>query len=100
MPEQIANAPDFLYKEYVDRELGRPIKIDGEEYKTLRDARNAIRNRIRREKETFPPIEEEAWNEFTYQLSIALQRVGMLVLAGAIPIKLVLPFVSDLILED
>jgi hypothetical protein len=48
LSEQIANAPDFLYKEYINRELAKPITIDGQEYKTLRETRNAITERIKK----------------------------------------------------
>lgn len=99
--EHIANAPEFLYKEYINRELAKPITIDGQEYNTLREARNAITKRIgKKERQGLTSIKDEAWNEFTYQLSIALQNVGLMILAGAVPIKLVLPNVAGLIVED
>jgi hypothetical protein len=103
LSEQISNAPDFLYKEYINRELAKPIVIEGKEFRTLREARNAITKRIEGNKdlgERFLTKDEEVWKEFTYQVSIALQNVGMLILAGAIPINLVLPNVAGLIAED
>ena len=101
LSEQIANAPEFLYKEYINRELEKPIIMNGEHYKKLREARNAFTDRLKKQDGLKRGMTEgEAWTDFTYQLSIALQNLGLMILAGAIPIKLVLPNVAGLIVED
>jgi len=100
LSEQISNAPDFIYKEYINRDLERPITIDGRKCTTLREARNAFTDRLKNSGQKEQLADNDAWKDFAYQLSIALENLGLLVLAGAVPIKLVFPNVAGLIVED
>lgn len=100
LSEQISNAPDFIYKEYINRSLERPIMICGRNCATLREARNAFTDRLSKDEQKECFTETGEWSDFVYQLSIALENLGLLILAGAVPIKLVFPNVAGLIVED
>ncbi|MCK4953257.1 hypothetical protein KAS14_05695 [Candidatus Bathyarchaeota archaeon] len=100
-PEQIANIPEFLRREYAYR------KFDENKFKTLEQARNEIRNITKIKRMNVKEIQkeilenEDSWyNKFAYQASIGLQHIGLMILVGAIPIKLVLPDIGKLIIED
>ncbi len=102
LPEQVSNVPELLNREYGYREFTESIEFKGPMPKTMMDARKIIRR-----KEEANSIEQTSFckegtleNEFAYQISIALQNVGMMVLSGAIPIKLVLPNIGKMIVED
>ena len=103
LSEQVANVPELLYREYIYRKLPSPIIIDGKELSTLKEARNAVRQQIKRGKtpeEIFYGKNSGLQNEFSYQVSVGLQHIGLLILMGAIPIKLVLLDIGLLIVED
>jgi hypothetical protein len=102
LPEQVSNVPELLNKEYGYREFSESIEFKDPMPKTMMDARTIIRR-----KEEANMLEQTSFckegtleNEFAYQISIALQNVGMMVLSGAIPIKLVLPNIGKMIVED
>lgn len=111
LAEKTRNLPDFLGRDYLDRPLSSPLKIGDEEVSNLKDARVFVREELRRkEGETDEAARERflnstsakgSWhNQYAHELSLELQRLGAMVLAGAIPVNLVLAFHGYSIIED
>jgi hypothetical protein len=107
---QIANLPDFFRREYTDKHFNDPrTTADGTKLKTLRDARYFVQEKLEsvetREEARSQFIKNTKkrglWeNKFANELSIALEQVGAMVLAGAIPLRLVLALNGYQIIED
>ncbi len=103
--EQIANIPAFLREQYVDRKIDSTP--DGKKIKNLQDARNELSDEVANG-ETLQGIESKIlddkkrdwYNIYAYQASIGLQNIGLMILVGAIPLKLVLPEFSYIIVKD
>ena len=104
--EQIANIPNFLNKRYLDREI-KGTKED--EPKTLKEARDHLRKedegveafKIIQEKIGEKEEKRRTWhNKYAYEASLALQNIGLMLIVGAIPIKLVLSEFACIIIED
>lgn len=110
LSEQISNVPDLYVKEYLDRQFSTPLFVDTQELHTLKEARALAKEEIKpRDNETPEQARERflnatlgsGWeNKFAYELSLALERVGAMVLAGAIPLELVLAINGDQIVDD
>lgn len=101
LAEKIANIPEFLVKEYWDRTLP-PNRGN---YKTLRDGRHAVEHRFTRKEhkqDYLKSVLEEGScdNIIVYEISLALERVGMMVFIGAIPMDIVLASNAPLIVQD
>jgi hypothetical protein len=96
-PEQVANVPELLNREYVYRE----IRIDDKNF-SLEDIRRRMRTKPAEaiEKEILDTESLPESNRFAYEASVGLQRIGIMILLGAIPIKLVVPTIGKLIVED
>lgn len=103
LPEQIANVPDFLYKEYKNSKFTSVIPGEaGEDMVSLRKARNILRN-VKKDNlkdRTYKSKFEQLKYNFSYEVSLALQNIGLLVLFGALPVELVLPDIAGVIIED
>jgi hypothetical protein len=111
LPEQIANIPDFLSKEYLERRFPPRVTKQFEWLHTLKDARFAASKRLQQEENYKDAINRfqaltlnlngNFWeNNFAYELSLALDQVGVMVLAGAIPLNIVLAMNAPQIVED
>jgi hypothetical protein len=111
LPEQIANIPEFLRKEYLERRFPPRVTKKFEWLHTLKDARlraeNELKPRDNEKKEDTrkrfrdSTLEEGGWQiDFAYELSLALEQVGVMVLAGAIPLGIVLAMNAPQIIED
>lgn len=95
--EQIANVPEFIFKEYKNRELPSPLKANGKEFKTLFDVRDILRGTLKvNSNSDLAEYKKIIYNE----ISRALQNIGLVTLVGAIPIRLVLPDIAAVIAED
>jgi hypothetical protein len=102
VPQQIANLPQLLRSEYLNREYkdasGRSV--------LLRETRHEFRRaRLMRSSESADPITEAAnedstWNRYAYEAVDALERVGAYVLAGALPLGFVMRLSAGTIVED
>lgn len=104
LSEQVANVPEFLNKRYSDRKFQVPknARACARGLLILKDARKYIKD-LEKEKK----LVEADWlkegtveNAFAYQVSLALQNVGIMILSGALPIKIVLPSVAAIVVED
>ncbi len=110
LSEQIGNIPDLYVKEYLDRRFSVPLRVGTQELHTLKEARALAKEEIKpRDNETPGQARERflnatlgsCWeNKFAYELSLALERVGAMVLAGAIPLELVLAINGDQVIDD
>ena len=111
VPEKIANLPEYLSKQYVDRVFEIRHKNGRRRTITLRDARLLAKRDISprrgesiaaaRHRFVAATLEVGSWqNRFAYEVSIGLEWVGAMVLSGAIPLVLVLSLDSLLIIED
>ena len=111
-PDQIANLPDFFRNEYTERAFVPPVEVSStHKLHTLKDARLLLHqgllsqetNRIDQVLGEFHrnTLEIGTWqNRFAYELSLGLQSVGAMVLAGAIPLGWVLAVNGTQIIED
>ena len=98
-PEQIANVPDFLCNDYKHRKFSFQRKEE-----SIGEVRNRLKQ-LRKELKKNPDgmlnhRDAELEIEFSFEVSRALQNVGLLTLFGAIPIELVLPDNAIVIVED
>ena len=101
-PEKIANIPEFLTKEYINLEFRNPSKEKDENLKSLKDVRNHIKNLQKQKKFVKNNLLNEGTieNAFAYQVSTALERVGVMILSGAIPINIVMViFGADIVYD-
>jgi hypothetical protein len=92
--EQISNLPNFIGKNYWNREIVPPIMVKDVELQNLKDARALVAKEI---KSTENGYAEDALNSFlaatvqlgtwqnkvAYQISLGLEQVGLNVLSGA-----------------
>ncbi|MBN1763501.1 MAG: hypothetical protein JW878_10595 [Methanomicrobia archaeon] len=114
LPEQIANIPDFLSKEYLERRFPTRVTQEFEWLHTLKDARFATEKKyeLLQQEENYKDaisrfqavtlnLNADFWErDFAYELSLALEQVGVMVLAGAIPLNIVLAMIAPQIIED
>lgn len=111
MPTQLSAIPDFIASQYLDRRLPAPLKLGNTNLETLREAREHARRHVSpkpgkasnaaRDKFLLATLSDEAWqNDFAYELSLGLEQVGAWIMAGAIPLRVVLALHSSQILED
>lgn len=108
LPEQISNLPEFLIKEYIDREFKTPIKIGSTEYLSLREVRGYLQRQLINDEsgEYLKKFKENTmidgtWeNSIASEFSVALQNVGLMVLAGVIPPALLLTNMAYRIIDD
>lgn len=110
LSEQIGNVPDLYVKEYLYRQFSTPLRVGTQELHTLKDARALAKEEITpRDNETPEQAKERFlnatldsnWeNKFVYELSLALEQVGAMILVGAIPLELVLAINGDQIVDD
>ncbi|WP_048148329.1 hypothetical protein [Methanolacinia paynteri] len=109
-PEKIANIQYFFSDEYLNRKFPVPLKIDDTVVSNLKEARSFAKKKI---VPNGTEINEEAlnqfisatlrseWeNKFAYELSLSIQRVGVMVLAGAISLEFVLAVNGRQIVND
>ena len=104
--EQIADFPIFLHKQYVEREIKGASKGEPQ---TLKEARASLREEDKGA-EAFKVIQEKiaekaekkrTWHsKYADEASLALQNIGLMILVGAIPIKLVLSEFACILIED
>lgn len=101
-PEQISNVPELLDREYRHLEFSSPIKAGPESVKTLRRARNIIRELKKGKKhpEIGPEEREDLFDQYAYRASIALNNIGFQAMVGSIPLRVVLPNLAGIIVED
>jgi len=110
-PEKLANIPDYLNKQYVDRDYETSFKGEKKHSVTLREARLfVVKDLIPKSNETTLDARKRfvaktfkigTWqNQFAYEVSLGLEWVGAMILAGAIPLSLVLSQDSLLIIKD
>ena len=109
--EQISNLPNFIGKNYWNREIVPPIMVKDVELQNLKDARALVAKEI---KSTENGYAEDALNSFlaatvqlgtwqnkvAYQISLGLEQVGLNVLSGAIPMNIVFSVSGYQIVED
>lgn len=113
LAQKLAATPGLLTAEYLERPLLKPKST-----KTIRswpanfkDARRLARkyyplgesaaDKVAREAFENKSTQEGNWeNSFAADVSIALERIGILALSGAIPVRLVLDLVGHNVLED
>lgn len=92
--DQLAGVPELLHRTYLNREFSH----DGSAL-TFQEAREIVRMGDPAYHETvlvFGTLE----NRLAYEMSVAIERVGIMVLAGAIPLPLVLALCAGKIVED
>ena len=114
--EQIANVPEWLRNQYWERKIEPPIDYKDEdktrhELRTLRDVRRVLSSELSAasdeaaakllEQFLSSTRDKNDWqNRVAWELSNALEDVGVMVLAGAIPLRLVLAADGPQILRD
>jgi hypothetical protein len=106
LAEQIRTVPVGLIEEYLDRELPPGIRgSNGQVLRTLKQARELARPALNDgpERRAFleRSVEEGTWeNAVAHEVSVALNRVGILVLAGGLPPRVVLALNGRQFVED
>ena len=111
LSEQITNVPLLLSQDYVDRKFIPPIYTDDKEINSIRDARLLAQKAIRpsdskTEKDARlqfleNTMEDGTWeNKFAYEVSLGLERVGLMVLSGGLPANYVFEDAALVIIED
>lgn len=109
--EQVNHIRDLYIGEYIDRRFLNPVVIEGETYATLKEVRRIVQKRLdgksldeqRRILNEFreATLRQNTWeNAFAYQLTLAQERVGELVLSGVLPLETILSMNGYQILED
>ena len=109
--EKLANLPEYLSKQYVDRVFEIRDKRGRRRSLTLREARLLAKSDISpkrgetisdaRNRFIAATLEIGSWqNRFAYEVSIGLEWVGIMILNGAIPFSIVVTLVGMLIIED
>jgi len=100
-------------RNYVEREFNPPIRIKNESVTSIKQARRYAdedcepkRNESKKEaKDRFLKatldVAKGSWqNRFAYEVSIGLERIGALVLVGALPTDLLLADCAQIIVKD
>jgi hypothetical protein len=111
LAEKTRSLPAFLGRDYLDRSLSSPLHIPYGDAYNLKDVRVFVRTELEtrgnesreklRKRFINSTLEKGSWqNRYTHELSLELQRLGAMVLAGAIPVNLVLAFHGYSIIED
>ena len=110
LSEQIGNVPDLYVMEYLDRRFSVPLCVGTQELHTLKEARALTKEEIKPKDNETPEQARErflnatlgsGWeNKFAYELSLGVERAGAMVLAGAIPLQLVLALNGGQIVDD
>lgn len=111
LPDQLANIPEFFRSEYTDRKLVKILKVNDVEIDTLRNVRHIVHGEIMllepvKLQDYLDDFAERTLNpnvwlsKFAYEVSLALQSVGAMVLAGAIPLTWVMEMNGVQFIED
>jgi len=104
--QQIGNIYNFCIQEYQDKILNTEIAIHGSRKASIREIRNEIKNEftsknITRKEFYDSTLKEGNWkNKAVYQISICLERIGLVVLIGGIPIGYILASNGYQIVQD
>lgn len=107
--EQLANITDLLNKEYIFGDFKDQLGNKCEEINTLRKARNEIKEfekneetqedlRLKYNKDAKDPSTWEG--AYAYKASLVLNQLGLNILTGAVPARVVFPIISDTIIRD
>jgi len=99
---------DFISNEYLDRKFQslNPVSIPehDEPIERLRVAKQiALKSFKKNEKkwDKLTSVDSKSWeNKVAFETSISLERIGISVFSGALPIRLLLLLAADQILED
>jgi hypothetical protein len=92
-------------REYLDREFTSttPPIIDGEEIRRTRPLKSKARDELAASSDAWSEavLKHGTWeNKLAFEVSIALERVGVAAFSGALPLRFLLPLAADQILED
>lgn len=108
--ESVQNLPEILIDRYLQREMTKPYTVDGTELKKLKALRNEVLQRHRSksagwkeviETEIAPEsLENGVENRLAYELSLALDEIGVMVMTGSLPLGAVIELAGIQILED
>lgn len=100
-PQQVSNIPNFLAVEYSRRSFDPPLQAEDRTISDVKEAR--VQAEEAKEDGTF--FEESlglgTWqNRYAYEISLGLQQVGLMVLSGALPARIVLADIADTAVRD
>ena len=99
---------DFISNEYLDRNFKSSSSVEipslNKPVSSLRIAkRNAIKSYWKNEEswKEITHVDSDSWeNKVAFETSISLERIGISVFSGALPVRLLLLLAADQILED
>lgn len=97
---------DYISNEYLDREFKSTDSpsIEGKKINKVRIARTKAIKICYKNYDSWSKksdLDKKGWeNKLAFELSVALERIGIAVFSGALPISILLPLMADQIIDD